>query len=401
MTRILSLDDSPEMVGLYSLILEPKGYEHVCVSDSYEAWAMLCTEPFDLFTQDLLRPDIDGGAFYDLIRADESLRDLPVMIISAKSGAKDMALQYAKVDAFLSQPLGPRELLDAVQQVLERRGKPLLTEADRAHRWVSYRDPVEAHIAALSDPDNRVRRAAINTLGFAWTANARQVLPLLIGALRDSDRDVRVAAARALARCADAKFMDPSLAWRRDEDDEVRQATVLITETFRDEHAIELLLQLLRDEDVTLRWIAALALGRARSDLAVEPLIAALRDEHRVVRAIAVRALRQIKDERAIEPLTEALIDQLQEADPSLRQLAAGVLRQVKESRAVDSLIAALQDPDAGVVESAAYALGSIGDVRAVPYLEHVAREDTRRTRFDRSVAEAARVAIKCITIKS
>ena len=101
MTRILSLDDEPEIVGLYSLILEPKGYEHVCVSDSYEAWAMLCTESFDLFTQDLLRPDIDGWAFYDLIKADESLRDLPVMIISAKLGDKDMALQYAKVDAFL------------------------------------------------------------------------------------------------------------------------------------------------------------------------------------------------------------------------------------------------------------------------------------------------------------
>jgi HEAT repeat protein len=400
MTRILSLDDSPEMVGLYSLILEPKGYEHVCVSDSYEAWAMLCTESFDLFTQDLLRPDIDGGAFYDLIKAGESLRDLPVIIISAKLGAKDLALQYAKVDAFLSQPVAPRELLDAVQQVLERRGKPLPTEADRAHRWVPSAT-VEAYIAALSDPDNRVRRAAINALGFAWTANARQVLPLLIGALRDSDREVRVAAARALARCADARAMDPSLAWRGDEDDAVRQATALLMETLRDEHIIELLLQLLHDEDVTLRWIAALALGRTRSKLAVEPLIAALRDEHRVVRAMAMRALRQIKDERAIEPLTEALINQLQEADPSLRQLAAHVLRQVKESRVVDSLIAALQDTDAGVAESAAYALGAIGDVLAVPHLERAAREDTRRGRFGRSVTEAARIAIKCITIKS
>jgi len=401
MTRILSLDDEPEMVGLYGLILEPKGYEHVCVSDSYEAWAMLCTESFDLFTQDLLRPDIDGWAFYDLIKADESLRDLPVMIISAKSGAKDMALQYAKVDAFLILPIGPQELLGSVQDVLKQRGKPLPTELDKAHHWVSHREPVEAHIAALSDPDDCVRRAAINTLGFAWTANARQVLPLLIGALRDSDRDMRVAAARALARFADAKSMDPSLAWRGDEDDAVRQATALLMETLRDEHVIELLLQLLHDEDVTLRWVAALALGRTRSELAVEPLIAALRDEHRVVRAIAARALRQIKDERAIESGAEALIARLKEADPSLRQLAAHVLQQAKESRAVDTLIAALQDTDAGVVESAAYALGSLGDVRAVPHLERVAREDTRRTRFDRSVAEAARIAIKCITIKS
>ena len=396
MTRILSLDDEPEIVGLYSLILESKGYEHVGVSDSYEAWAMLCTESFDLFTQDLLRPDIDGEAFYDLIKADELLCDLPVVIISAKSGAKDLALQYAKVDAFLCSPIGPQELL-GVQDVLKQRGKLLPTESDKAHHWVSHREPVEAHIAALSDPDNRVRRAAINTLGFAWTANTRQVLPLLIGALRDSDRDVRVAAARALARFADAKTLDPSLAWRGDEDDAVRQATALLMETLRDEHVIELLLQLLHDEDVTLRWIAALALGRTRSELAVEPLIAALRDEHRVVRVIAARALRQIKDERAIESGAEALIAQLKEADPSLRQLAAHVLQLAKESRAVDSLIAALQDTDAGVVESAAYALGSIGDVRAVPHLECVEREDTRQTRFGQSVAKAARNAIERI----
>jgi HEAT repeat protein/CheY-like chemotaxis protein len=401
MTRILSLDDDPEIIGLYNLILEPKGYEHVCVCDSYEAWAMLCTEPFDLLTQDLLRPDIEGWAFYDLIRADESLCDLPVMIISAKSSDKDLALQYAKVDAFLSQPTGPRELLDAIQQVLERRGRLLPTESDKAHHWFSYRESVEAHIAALNDPDNHVRRAAINKLGFVWTANARQVLPQLIGALRDSDREVRVAAARALARCADAKSLDPSLTWRADDDDTMRQANASLVEILRDEHLIELLLQLLHDEDVTLRWVAALGLGRARSELAVEPLIAALRDEHRVVRAIAARALRQIKDERAVKVAVEAIINQLQEADPSLRQLAIGVLRQVQEPHVVDALVAALQDTDAEVAESAAYALGFIGDVRAVPHLERVAREDTRQGRFGRSVAEAARFAIERITTET
>jgi CheY-like chemotaxis protein len=369
MTRILSLDDDPEIIGLYNLILEPKGYEHVCVCDSYEAWAMLCTEPFDLLTQDLLRPDIEGWAFYDLIRADESLCDLPVMIISAKSSDKDLALQYAKVDAFLSQPTGPRELLDAIQQVLERRGRLLPTESDKAHHWFSYRESVEAHIAALNDPDN--------------------------------DREVRVAAARALARCADAKSLDPSLTWRADDDDTMRQANASLVEILRDEHLIELLLQLLHDEDVTLRWVAALGLGRARSELAVEPLIAALRDEHRVVRAIAARALRQIKDERAVKVAVEAIINQLQEADPSLRQLAIGVLRQVQEPHVVDALVAALQDTDAEVAESAAYALGFIGDVRAVPHLERVAREDTRQGRFGRSVAEAARFAIERITTET
>jgi len=57
-------------------------------------------------------------------------------------------------------------------------------------------------------------------------------------------------------------------------------------------------------------------------------------------------------------------------------------------------LDAALRDPDWYVCKGAAVALGEIGDARALPELERIAREDTGETWSGYSVAEAAREAI-------
>jgi len=62
----------------------------------------------------------------------------------------------------------------------------------------------------------------------------------------------------------------------------------------------------------------------------------------------------------------------------------------------VEPLIHALSDPDAKVRREAAWALGVIGDVRALPELERVAQEDTGETLWG-SVVEAAREAAERI----
>ena len=92
MIRILSLDDESAMLSLLSLIFERKGYEHLSTTNTYETWAMLHTETVDLFTQDLMRPDIEGWEFYQAIRSDETLRALPIIIITARNQIFDKHL---------------------------------------------------------------------------------------------------------------------------------------------------------------------------------------------------------------------------------------------------------------------------------------------------------------------
>jgi len=134
MTRILSLDDCAEIVDLLSLILTRAGYEHTGTTDNYDALSILRSEPVDLFTQDLMRPDMDGWTFCELMKSDASLRHIPMLIISAKSQSIDkiLGLQVCHVDGYLTKPFGPQELLEAIAEILKRRSKPLPTEEDKA-----------------------------------------------------------------------------------------------------------------------------------------------------------------------------------------------------------------------------------------------------------------------------
>jgi CheY-like chemotaxis protein len=132
MTRILCLDDEPELLKLLRSILEASGYECSCTINSHEALAMLRTRSIDLLIQDILRPGIDGESMCQMIRDDESLRNIPILIASAyvDGGKRMVAEGYA--DAFVSKPLGPIELLDAVEEVLRKRSIPLAPEEARA-----------------------------------------------------------------------------------------------------------------------------------------------------------------------------------------------------------------------------------------------------------------------------
>ena len=63
----------------------------------------------------------------------------------------------------------------------------------------------------------------------------------------------------------------------------------------------------------------------------------------------------------------------------------------------MELLIATLEDESADVVWQASDALGMIGDTRAIPHLERVAREDARKTRYGGAIADIARNAIEQI----
>jgi hypothetical protein len=88
------------------------------------------------------------------------------------------------------------------------------------------------------------------------------------------------------------------------------------------------------------------------------------------------------------EPAVEPLIKALEDDDEEVRETAARALGQVGDSRAVKPLIKALGDDGYGVAEAAAEALGEIGDTRAVEPLSEALGDDGY------GVAEAAAIAL-------
>jgi len=156
MTRILSLDDEPGLLDLMGLILERAGCEHLRATSVYAAWAILHSEPIDLFTQDLMHPDVDGWEFLRLMKADPALVQVPVILITSfRMSDDDPRWRACGADAYLTKPFGPKDLLATIEKVLIQRGHPLprnnLSRSPLAsHRSNSQDQTIESHLQALT-----------------------------------------------------------------------------------------------------------------------------------------------------------------------------------------------------------------------------------------------------------
>ena len=120
---ILCIEDEPEMINLIRLILSRHGFNIRGANGGKEGLEIIRKEHPDLVLLDLMMPEMDGWEVYQLIKADETTRNIPVIVVTAKSQSIDkvLGLHIAKVDDYISKPFSPQELLTSVENVLARK----------------------------------------------------------------------------------------------------------------------------------------------------------------------------------------------------------------------------------------------------------------------------------------
>jgi DNA-binding response OmpR family regulator len=118
--RVVCIEDEPEMIDLVRLILGRKGFEVIGANGGIEGLEKVKTEKPDLVLLDLMMPDMDGWEVYQQIKADENLREIPIVVVTAKAQSIDkvLGLHIAKVDDYITKPFGPQELLESVEKIL-------------------------------------------------------------------------------------------------------------------------------------------------------------------------------------------------------------------------------------------------------------------------------------------
>lgn len=118
--KILYIEDDQEMIDLVSLILSRRGYEVKGAQGGRNGLEAIRNESFDLVLLDLMMPDLDGWDLYHILKSDEKTRDIPVIVITAKSQPIDkvLGLYIAKVEDYISKPFHPNELVASVEKVL-------------------------------------------------------------------------------------------------------------------------------------------------------------------------------------------------------------------------------------------------------------------------------------------
>ncbi len=118
--RVVCIEDEPEMIDLVRLILGRKGFNVIGANGGIEGLETVQRERPDLVLLDLMMPDMDGWEVYQQMKADDDLRNIPVIVVTAKAQSIDkvLGLHIAKVDDYITKPFGPQELLESVEKII-------------------------------------------------------------------------------------------------------------------------------------------------------------------------------------------------------------------------------------------------------------------------------------------
>lgn len=134
--RILVAEDDAAISSLICRILERNGYETVPAFSGTEAALRMDMETFDLMILDLMLPGMDGAALLEKQR-EEKKREMPVLVLSARSGLDDkVRLLRLGADDYMTKPFEPDELTARVFALLRRAGR---ISAPKAQAPLSYK----------------------------------------------------------------------------------------------------------------------------------------------------------------------------------------------------------------------------------------------------------------------
>ena len=112
MTRVLVVDDDPNVVEVIAANLEAEGYTVETAADGNQAWNLLTTSPPDVVLLDWMLPGRSGIDLLAELRADAETHELPVVLLSAKARDEEIwAGWQAGANYYLTKPFRLEQLL--------------------------------------------------------------------------------------------------------------------------------------------------------------------------------------------------------------------------------------------------------------------------------------------------
>jgi DNA-binding response OmpR family regulator len=119
---ILVADDEEDVRELITYRLTRSGYQVIGAGDGQAALELAAERTPDLMVLDVMMPKLDGYELTRRVRAEEALRSIPVILLTARSQESDVDRGFeVGADDYLKKPFNPDELVARVRAVLGRR----------------------------------------------------------------------------------------------------------------------------------------------------------------------------------------------------------------------------------------------------------------------------------------
>jgi len=121
---ILIVEDNEKNLKLVRDLLQVKGYRTVEAETAEEGLRLARDTGPALILMDIQLPGMNGIEALGHLRGDPKTKDIPVMAVTASAMSQDREIiMAAGFDGYQRKPLGIKEFLDAVRQVLEDRSQ--------------------------------------------------------------------------------------------------------------------------------------------------------------------------------------------------------------------------------------------------------------------------------------
>ncbi|WP_462266160.1 response regulator transcription factor [Mucilaginibacter sp.] len=119
MSRILAVDDDRDILDVIQFILEDSGYEVATLSDGTKLLATIQEHTPDLILLDIMLGNVDGRDLCKNVKAEDSMHDIPVIMISASHNLSDVLRQDCAPDDFIAKPFDINVLLNKIKVQLK------------------------------------------------------------------------------------------------------------------------------------------------------------------------------------------------------------------------------------------------------------------------------------------
>jgi len=126
--KVLTIDDDPDIISFIVTVLEENDYIPLEANNGEEALAKIRQEKPDLVICDVLMPRQSGIKMYRELKTDDSLKNIPVIILSGITRRTFLRSQEAltefgdqnvpEPEAYIEKPVAPEELAEIIKKVI-------------------------------------------------------------------------------------------------------------------------------------------------------------------------------------------------------------------------------------------------------------------------------------------
>ena len=117
--RILIADDEPNILISLEFLMKREGFDVTVARDGIEALAAIVDQRPDLVLLDVMMPGKTGFEVCQEVRAQDALKDIRILMLTAKGRDTDIAKGLALgADAYMTKPFSTRELVLKVREML-------------------------------------------------------------------------------------------------------------------------------------------------------------------------------------------------------------------------------------------------------------------------------------------